>query len=275
MLLPFTGHMTMFQLITYFFRNADSMVVGRVLGAASLGIYSMAYKVMLLPVQNITWASSRALFPVMSRQQGNLEEMGKLYLQTIAFIAFLTAPLMAGIFALREPFVDVAFGHQWSHVASVLAWLTPVGFMQSISSTTGTVFMAQGKTRLLMWMSLASALVHVLAYYIGASKGVNSVAEWYLYASIVTGIPLVLIAGKFVKSSAVDLIKAIWKPILVSLLMCFATRHTFEMINHHLSLLASFILATLFGLLFYLLVNYIFFPSLIKTYLNKVFARKS
>lgn len=275
MLLPFTGHMTVFQLITYFFRNADSMVVGRVLGAASLGIYSMAYKVMLLPVQNITWASSRALFPVMSRQQGNLEEMGKLYLQTIAFIAFLTAPLMAGIYALREPFVDVAFGHQWMDVASVLAWLTPVGFMQSISSTTGTVFMAQGKTRLLMWLSLGSALVHVLAYYIGARTGVNSVAEWYLYASVVTGIPLVLIAGNFVKCSALDLLKAIWKPVLVSLLMCIVTRRTFVILNQHISLLASFILATLFGGLIYLLLSYFISPSLMKTYLNKVFARKS
>ncbi len=274
-LLPFTGHMTAFQLITYFFRNADSMVIGRILGAASLGIYSMAYKVMLLPVQNITWASSRALLPVMSRQQNALDEMGKLYLQTITFIAFLTAPLMAGIFALREPFVEIAFGHQWIQVATVLAWLTPVGFVQSISSTTGTVFMAQGKTRLLMWFSLASALVHVIAYYIGAAYGVTGVAEWYFYASVITGVPLVISAGKLVHCSPLDLLKSIWKPAVVALLMCLSTRYAFTQLNSHWGMSVSFIVAISFGVVFYLLVSYVLFPSLIKSYLGKVFSRKN
>ncbi len=274
-LLPFTGHMTAFQLITYFFRNADSMVIGRVLGAASLGIYSMAYKVMLLPVQNITWASSRALFPVMSRQQNALDEMGKLYLKTIGFIAFLTAPLMAGIFALREPFVEIAFGHQWIQVASVLAWLTPVGFMQSISSTTGTVFMAQGKTRQLMWLSLASALVHIAAYYIGAAKGLNSVAEWYFYASVLTGIPLLVCAGQLVRCTPLDLLKSVWKPAILALIMCIATRYSFIKMNSTLDILTSFMLAILLGVIIYLLVSYLLFPTLIKSYLGKVFSRKN
>jgi PST family polysaccharide transporter len=274
-LLPFTGHMTAFQLITYFFRNADSMVIGRILGAASLGIYSMAYKVMLLPVQNITWASSRALLPVMSRQQNALDEMGKLYLQTIAFIAFLTAPLMAGIFALREPFVEIAFGHQWIQVSTVLAWLTPVGFVQSISSTTGTVFMAQGKTRLLMWFSLASALVHIIAYYIGASNGVTGVAEWYFYASVITGVPLVISAGRLVHCSPINLLKSIWKPAVVALLMCLSTRYAFTQLNSYWAMYVSFLIAISFGVVFYLLVSYLLFPSLIKSYLGKVFSRKN
>ncbi|HEY7986734.1 MAG TPA: lipopolysaccharide biosynthesis protein, partial [Methylophilaceae bacterium] len=216
-ILPFTGHMTGFQLITYFFRNADSLVIGRILGTAALGVYSMAYKVMLLPVQNITWAVSRALYPVMSRQQSDLAQMGRVYLQTIAVIAFMTAPLMAGVFALRELFVGVAFGPQWASVAQLLVWLAPVGFLQSISSIAGTVFMAQGKTKLLMGIALASAIIHVAAYLWGTQWGIDGVARYYFLVSLLTVIPTIILAGRLVQCSLFDILHALWRPLLISL----------------------------------------------------------
>jgi PST family polysaccharide transporter len=223
-LLPFTGHMTAFQLVSYVNRNSDSMVIGRLLGASSLGVYSMAYRVMLLPVQNITWAASRALFPVMSRQQNALDEMGKLYLQTLGFISFLTAPLMAGIFSVRELFVEVAFGHQWLPVAGVLAWLTAVGFMQSISSTTGTVFMAQGKTKILMWVTIFNAAIHLPAFILGAYSGVEGVAQWYFYASFISAIVSLKIAGGLVHSSGLKIFKTCMQSIMVAIVMALTVR---------------------------------------------------
>ncbi len=273
-LLPFTGHMTAFQLITYFFRNADSVVIGRLLGSVSLGIYSMAYRIMLLPVQNITWAASRALFPVMSRQQNSLDEMGKLYLQTLAFISFLTAPLMAGIFSLRELFVDVAFGQRWSMVAEVLAWLTAVGFMQSISSTTGTIFMAQGKTSVLMWVSLFNAAIHLCAFGLGAQNGVNGVAQWYFYASFMAGIVSLKIAGTLVHCSGMQMLNACLRPIVISGVMCMVVRtvywHSLGMWwNNTVALIG---LASL-GIAIYFAIYYLFLRETLRTYLTQLFKR--
>ena len=55
----FTGNLTAFNFVNYFARNADSMIIGRMLGTAALGHYSMAYKLMLFPVQNLGWVVSR------------------------------------------------------------------------------------------------------------------------------------------------------------------------------------------------------------------------
>jgi len=275
-ILPFTGHMTAFQVITYFFRNADSMVVGRLLGAVSLGVYSMAYRVMLLPVQNITWAASRALFPVMSRQQNAPDEMGKLYLQTLGFIAFLTAPLMAGIFSVREVFVEVAFGQQWLQVSSVLAWLTPVGFMQSISSTTGTVFMAQGKTKLLMWVSLFNAVLHLLAFWLGAQHGVSGVAEWYFYASVISGLISLRIAGSLVNCSAIQMLDACIRPLAIAVIMSVALRAIYW---HSLGMwwnnVAALVVLTSLGITIYFAAYYLFLRETFNSYLSKIFKNKT
>jgi PST family polysaccharide transporter len=275
-LLPFTGHMTTFQLITYFFRNADSMVIGRLLGVVPLGIYSMAYRIMLLPVQNITWAASRALFPVMSRQQNALDEMGKLYLQTLGFIAFLTAPLMAGIFSVRELFVEVAFGQRWLPVAGVLAWLTAVGFMQSISSTTGTVFMAQGKTKLLMWVSLFNAAIHLVAFGLGAEHGVNGVAQWYFYASFISGIVSLKIAGSLVHCSPSQILNACIRPIAIAGVMCMIVRtvywHSLDMWWNNITALIGL---SALGIVIYFAIYYLFLRDTLRSYLTKFFKRNA
>ena len=62
----FSGNLSAFNLINFISRNADSMIIGRFLGASALGTYSMAYKLMLFPLQNLTFVASRALFPVMT-----------------------------------------------------------------------------------------------------------------------------------------------------------------------------------------------------------------
>lgn len=270
-LLPFTGHMTAFQLITYFFRNADSMIIGRLLGAVSLGVYSMAYRIMLLPVQNITWAASRALFPVMSRQQNDLDEMGKLYLQTLGFISFLTAPLMAGIFSVREIFVLVAFGQQWLPVAGVLAWLTAVGFMQSMSSTTGTVFMAQGKTKLLMWVSLFNAILHLTAFWLGSRHGVVGVAEFYFYASFLSGLFSLIVAGKLVNTSGFQMLKVCAPAVLISLAMCLIVRSIYFYLNFAwLNDVIALITLAGVGIIFYIAAYYFFMKDTFNSYLSKL-----
>lgn len=51
-------HLTGFSIFTYFARNADYFLIGRFLGAQALGYYTLAYRIMLYPLQNIVWVST-------------------------------------------------------------------------------------------------------------------------------------------------------------------------------------------------------------------------
>ena len=155
----FSGNLTTFQFVVYFARNADSMIIGRMLGSAPLGIYSMAYKLMLFPVQNLTWVVGRVLMPRMCQLQDDRERIRELYFKALGAVVMLSAPAMAGLWALREPFVALAFGPRWADVPELVAWLAPVGLLQSMTSTVGTVFMAAGRTRTLFRLGLANTAV--------------------------------------------------------------------------------------------------------------------
>lgn len=75
------------------------------MSANILGAYSLAYRIMLFPLQNLTYIASRSLFPIMSRQQDNVLEVKKLFLKSVDVISFIVFPLMVGLATLREPFL--------------------------------------------------------------------------------------------------------------------------------------------------------------------------
>jgi O-antigen/teichoic acid export membrane protein len=217
-LLSFSGHLSAFNFINYFARNADSFVIGRYLGAAALGIYSNAYKVMLFPLHNMTFVANRALYPVMCRQD-NTADMRTLYFKSLSAIALLTAPLMAGIFVLREPFIDMFLGPRWHDVAAVLVWLAPVGFLQSLVSTTGTVSMVRGRTDILLRIGVVNGLLQVASFLIGVQWGILGVAACYLIANVIGAIPALLVALRQLETNLSTLAREIWVAVAAALAM--------------------------------------------------------
>jgi O-antigen/teichoic acid export membrane protein len=217
-LLSFSGHLSAFNFINYFARNADSFVIGRYLGAAALGIYSNAYKVMLFPLQNMTYVANRALYPVMCRLESPAE-MRILYMKSVSMIALFTAPLMTGIFVLREPFIEVFLGPKWSASAAVLQWLAPIGFIQSLISTTGTVYMVRGRTDVLLRIGMFNAALQVASFFIGVRWGVLGVAGCYFVANLLGAIPALRIALKQLDGDLSLLVQETWVAVVSALAM--------------------------------------------------------
>ncbi len=218
----FGAHISLFQALVYLERNADNMIIGRMLGSAALGLYAMAYKIMLFPLQNITGVATRALLPAMSRRQGSLADLGKLYLRTTSVIAMVTAPMMAGLFYLREPFVLLALGPRWLPVAALLKWMAIVGFVQSITASTGAVFVSLGRSRLLLGLGLYGAVLQVGSFLIGVQWGIEGVAASYCVANLLNFLPASLLAMSLVQVAPRAACLAVAKPVAAAACMLLA-----------------------------------------------------
>lgn len=215
----FSGNLSASQFVGYLARNADSMIIGRILGAAPLGIYSMAYKLMLFPVQNMTWVVGRVLLPRMSQLQQDPARIRELYFKALGAVVTLSAPIMAGLWALREPFVAIAFGPRWVEVPELVAWLAPVGLLQSMTNTAGTVFMAAGRTRTLFRLGLANTVVLMIAFVLGAKLGLVYVAIGYAIANVITSVHTAWHTGRVLDARWNDLWSSIRAPLVSCLIM--------------------------------------------------------
>ncbi len=223
-MIGFSGHLSAFNLVAYLARNTDAIVVGRALGSVALGTYSVAYRIMILPLQNLTFVSSRALFPLMSRQGDRRSETAELYLKSLALIAFLSAPVMAGLFATRELFVTVVLGERWLETARILAWLAPVGAIQCLVSSTGTISMATGRTDVLLRLGVLGATLQTVGFIAGAHWGVEGVAAGYFVATILNAAPAFIFSGRLIDVRLWSIVKRIGPSLLLAMVMALALR---------------------------------------------------
>lgn len=218
-IIKYSGGIVGFNTVNYLSRNADSIIVGKFLSTQVLGAYSLAYRVMLFPLQSITVVVSRGLFPVISRLQDDKESMQSVYFKSVRVVCFIVAPLMAGLFFIREPFVAIIFGPQWNLTADILAWLAPTGLIQSLMSTTGVVFMATARTRLFFILGVVGAVLQVGAFIIGVRHGVIAMSILYFASNVINSVPVMTCCMRALEASIFDLLKAIWRPLVSASIM--------------------------------------------------------
>lgn len=255
----FSGNIFLFSFVNYLHRNADSMLIGRFLSVGELGFYNIAYRILLFPLQNITFVVSRASFPAYSRNQHNLGLVGKHYLETLETIAFITAPLMALMWALREPMIAVVLGERWLPAAVVLAWLAPVGYFQSMVSTSGSVLNAIGRSDVLRNLGFIGAPLLTLSFIIGLPWGIEGVAAAYCIANFFWVYPVIETVLKLLSYSFFDFFIIIVKPtilaVFVALLVWLFDKNILFQVDIPLLHLVA---GGLIGLIMYLILAFIF-----------------
>ena len=255
----FSGNVFLFNLVNYFHRNSDSMLIGRFLGVVDLGFYNIAYRILLFPLQNITLVINRAIFPAYSRSQHNLTLIGEHYLELLESIAIITAPLMALIWVLREPLIVVLLGERWLPAASVLAWLAPVGFFQSMISTSGSVLNSIGRADVLRKLGLIGAPLLTLSFVFGLPYGIEGVAAAYCIANFFWVYPVIKTVLKLLSFSIIDFYIVIVKPITVALFVILFVWILDESLASLLNQPLIELLLNIFsGLAMYLIISWMF-----------------
>ena len=217
--LSFSGNLFLFNLINYFSRNLDMMLIGKFFSASILGAYSVAYRIMLFPVQSMTFVVSRALLPHMANDLLNIEKIKRSYLKCIFLITMISSPLMLGMSALSNDFVSLFFTENWNYLSIILVWLAPSAIIQCVLSTSGAVFTAYEKTNWLFYLGCISTLLYTSAFYIGVQYNIEVFVKLYLMANVLNFLPVMLLVGKILNFSLNEVIFNILKVMIPAIIM--------------------------------------------------------
>lgn len=275
LIFSFSSHLTFFNFINYLSRNADSMLIGRYMNASILGSYSLAYRIMLFPLQNLTFIASRSLFPIMSRQQDNAAEVKKLFLKSVDVITFLVFPLMVGLITLREPFFHIAFGPEWGLSAAIILWLAPTGIVQSLTSSTGAVLMSKGRSGVLLILGVLGSILMLTAFIIGVQFDIITLTMLYFIASLINFIPAMSITMKLLGGNIFEVISRLIGPAICSGIMYAALYWLLYHSNIGIVVdsVFSLVCVSLFGAGVYLLASILFLRDRV-VYFKKVVLKK-
>ena len=189
-MIRFGGNLTGFTTINYFSRNLDNLLIGRVWGAQQLGLYSRAYQLMGLPIDQINEPISSVAVPSLSRLTDAPESYRRAYLRMLEKIALLTMPCVVLMIATSDWIIRIVLGPQWTGTTRIFVLLGITGLFQPIANTTGWLLISQGRTNhLLKWGFISGPLI-MGSIVIGLPWGAVGVAASYAFARVCIVDPL-------------------------------------------------------------------------------------
>ncbi len=216
----FSFNLLGFNMINYWIRNIDHVLVGKYIGPASLGIYTRACGLMLLPVAHISSVIARVMFPVMSELQKDIGKSKEVYLRATRIIALITFPLMAGLLVTAEPFILTVYGNKWQEVSPILKIFCFNGALQSVGTTVGWIYIAQGRTDLMFRWGLFAGAVRGISSLIGLRWGLVGVASAYVLSGcILLWYPAWAIPGRLIGLGFGEMVKNLWGPFYCTVFM--------------------------------------------------------
>jgi O-antigen/teichoic acid export membrane protein len=150
--------MTGAGIFQYLFRQGDDAVVGRILGAPSLGLYQVAYKISSLPISEVADVVARVTFPVYIKISKDNKRFKNAFYKTMLAVSILAIPLGLAIFLFSREIILVILGDKWLEAVPVLKVLSIYGILRALINPSLTVFLAVKKQELVTLITFISIL---------------------------------------------------------------------------------------------------------------------
>lgn len=138
---------TLIGIFDYISENGDNFTVGKVMGAASLGIYEMAYNISTLPISEITDVVNKVVFPVYTKITEDKERLLSVFKKSTLFIAALTILMGGVIFFFPSQLILIVLGPNWLPAVPVLKVLAIYGVLRAILGSPANLFLGLEKQR--------------------------------------------------------------------------------------------------------------------------------
>jgi PST family polysaccharide transporter len=175
-LLGFGLPVTSIGLLSFILFSTPTAAIGRNLGSADLGLYTLAYRLPELLILNLCIVIGDVLFSALSRLQDDRSTLGDQYLAAVRVVMSLTAPLGLGMAAVADDLIVVLYGAQYAAGGDVLALLSVYTVVYAASFHSGDVYKAIGRPMILTVMTVGGLTVLIPSVWIASRHSIIAVA---------------------------------------------------------------------------------------------------
>ncbi len=133
--------------------NIDDALIGRMLGASALGLYTFAYRLSNVPATHVTRLVNSVMFPAYSKIQEDRERVRRIFFDTIQAVGLISIPLALGTIVLVPNFVHNYYQGKWDDSILAMQWLVIYGLARSIAANMGNIYRSMGKPQWLTYLA--------------------------------------------------------------------------------------------------------------------------
>lgn len=260
-IIPYSSKIIASSVINFFISEGDTLVIGKILGSYSLGIYNLSWRASNLVSRNIVSLINKISFPYIAKSVSNYKEVLLKINKIFRMLSFITFPILFLLIVLAEDFILGVYGPQWKPSILPFQILLIFAIRYCVGSPIGFVFKAIGRPDINLKIELSIIPFYIPAVIFGSSYGIIGVAIFVTIIRTIFGLVSFVILAKILQTSVLTFFKQMKYSFLASLitsLMILVVRQSFLLRFDSNHLLSFFILFSL-GILFYTLIVKVFF----------------
>lgn len=259
------------SLIGYFRHNIDYLLVGKLLGPSTLGLYEFAYRIPHMAFNRLAMPVSRVIFPTLSNIQANNERLSAGYVKTAKYMAIILFPALGGLAAVAEPAVAILWGQKWLPVIVPLQILCFRSAIQSVIAPVSAIFLCKDRPDIPFKNDVFGLVFTCAAVFgLGYAFGLIGVAFGML-VSVIPSVVMLWLAFRLIKAPLKRLFFAL-EPAMVSAtissLLALVTVHLASMWDS--GNLIALVAGVLTGTISYLAVMWFAFGDMTREVLQTV-----
>lgn len=194
-LIRFGIPLSLANLVNFTLLNADYLIIGRLVDAAHVGVYMIAFNVASWSTAILGSVLNSVVVPAFGRVSTDPARLRKTLASATELVALLAFPVGAVSLALAAPLITTIFGTKWDDAAPVLAVLAPYGVLFTFSLLFVNVMVATGKTLALLLIQVVWIAALVPAIVVGVHFWDLQGVGWaHLITIGVVALPLYLVS---------------------------------------------------------------------------------
>lgn len=214
----------LFEFINYFSRNLDKLIIGKYMNMAELGYYDKSYRLMMLPLQNITSVITPVMQPILSSLQDDKQHMAQTYNKIIKLIATISFPLTAFIYFSSYELINIIYGNNWNLAIPTFQILALSLPLQMILSTTGPMYQASNATKRLFIVGIKNTIITITGFMIATILfgTIKAIAwSWVITQILCFIISFTTLYNKVFRVSVTQMLQHLKYPLLSGIFLTF------------------------------------------------------
>lgn len=172
-LLPYSGFIYLATIIDQTYIHGLAMILGKRFSATTLGYYTQANKLQMIPSQAIQEVGYQVLFPDFSRYQSSQDILKERYRKNLRLLTILSVLGFSILFLVAKPLVLLLFTEKWLLSVPMLRILTPVGLFLVLSFIPTLLIRSVGKAKSYFNLVAIERLTGIITLIILSGIGMN------------------------------------------------------------------------------------------------------
>lgn len=210
---------TISRLGTFFALQGDNFIIGKFLGAESLGVYGKAYQFFSMPVSYIGEMFEKGLFSALSNCQDDRSKFNNYFLRLFTLNLLTILPISIYIFIYSSEIIIFLLGYDWIEAIGPFKILSIGIIFRIMYKMCESILKSLGYIYIKAFIECIYAASVIVGALIGVNNGLLTVCKFVLFAVIVNFIIIFISCKSVLRFSISELIKENSKALICGIFL--------------------------------------------------------